>query len=44
MEAPKLYSWRIFRIKGTPAADLGNAYAPDAKTAIKEAIESSRSG
>ena len=34
-----LYKWRIFRIRGTPAGDLGIVEAPDAETAIKVAIE-----
>ena len=34
-----LYKWRIFRIRGTPAADLGIVEAPDAETAIKVAVE-----
>jgi hypothetical protein len=41
----------ISRIKGTPAAVIGHVEAPDAETAIKEALErtaspiaSSRSG
>jgi hypothetical protein len=33
----KQYRWRITRIKGTPAAELGSVYAPDAETAIKRA-------
>ena len=35
----RLYTWRIARIKGTPAADIGTVEAPDAETAIKEAIK-----
>jgi 1,2-phenylacetyl-CoA epoxidase PaaB subunit len=35
----KQHRWRITRIKGTPAADVGSVYAPDAETAIKRAIE-----
>jgi 1,2-phenylacetyl-CoA epoxidase PaaB subunit len=31
--------WRIFRLKATPAADVGRVQAPDAESAIKEAIE-----
>ena len=36
--APKI-QWRISRIKGTPAAELGTVEAPDAASAIKVAIE-----
>ena len=35
----KLHTWRISRIKGAPAADVGIVQAPDAETAIKEAIK-----
>jgi hypothetical protein len=35
----KLYTWRIFRIKGTPAFDAGTVEAPDAETAIRIAIK-----
>jgi 1,2-phenylacetyl-CoA epoxidase PaaB subunit len=35
----KVHSWRIFRIKGTPAAEIGTVEAPDAETAIKVAIK-----
>ncbi len=35
----KEHKWRITRIKGTPAAYVGNVHAPDAETAIKTAIE-----
>ena len=34
-----LYKWRIFRIRGNPAGDLGIVKAPDAETAIKVAVE-----
>jgi hypothetical protein len=33
------HMWRISRIRGTPAADVGTVEAPDAKTAIQIAIE-----
>jgi hypothetical protein len=33
------HTWAISRIKGTPAVEIGWVDAPDAKTAIKEAIE-----
>jgi len=35
----KLYSWRILRIRGTPAAFIGIVDAPDKESAIKKAIE-----
>jgi len=31
--------WTIYRLKGTPARNLGRVYAPDQETAIKKAIE-----
>jgi hypothetical protein len=34
-----MHTWAISRIKGTPAAEIGWVDAPDAETAIKEAIE-----
>jgi hypothetical protein len=34
-----MHSWAIYRLKGTPAALLGHVDAPDAETAIKEAID-----
>jgi hypothetical protein len=34
----KLHTWRIVRMKATPAASLGTVEAPDAESAIKEAI------
>jgi hypothetical protein len=34
----KLYRWRIARIRSTPAEIIGYVEAPDAETAIKEAI------
>jgi phosphoenolpyruvate carboxylase len=36
---PKLYTWSIYHIKGTPAALLGRVEAPDEVSAIKKAIE-----
>ena len=36
---PKLHSWAIYRLKGTPAALLGHVEAPDADTAIRKAID-----
>jgi 1,2-phenylacetyl-CoA epoxidase PaaB subunit len=33
------YSWRISRIRGTPAAEVGTVQAPDAEMAIQVAIE-----
>jgi len=35
----KLITWAISRIKGTPAAIIGHVEAPDAESAIKEAIK-----
>jgi hypothetical protein len=32
-------AWTIYRVKGTPALNLGPVYAPDEETAIKKAIE-----
>jgi hypothetical protein len=34
----KLPTWAIVRLKGTPAAIIGHVEAPDADSAIKEAI------
>jgi hypothetical protein len=34
-----MHTWAISRIKGTPAVEIGWVDAPDAETAIKEAIE-----
>ena len=36
---PQLYRWRISRIRGTPAEQIGHVEAPDEATAIKTAIE-----
>jgi hypothetical protein len=36
---PKMASWAIYRLKGTPAALLGHVDAPDEATAIKKAID-----
>jgi hypothetical protein len=36
---PQLYRWRISRIRGTPAEQIGYVEAPDEATAIKTAIE-----
>jgi hypothetical protein len=38
-EPDELYDGSPIRTKCPPAADLGNVYAPDAETAIKEAIK-----
>ena len=35
----KMYSWRILRIRGTPAAFIGIVDAPDEGSAINEAIK-----
>jgi hypothetical protein len=37
--AKKLHTWAISRIKGTPAVTIGHVEAPDAESAIKEAIK-----
>jgi hypothetical protein len=37
--APRMHSWAIYRLKGTPAALLGHVEAPDAETAIRKAID-----
>jgi hypothetical protein len=34
-----MHTWAISRIKGTPAVEIGWVDAPDAETAIMEAIE-----
>jgi hypothetical protein len=34
----KLYRWRITRLRGSPAALIGNVEAPDADQAIRIAI------
>jgi hypothetical protein len=39
IQPPKLYTWSIYHIKGTPAALLGRVEAADEDTAIKKAIE-----
>src|SRR5437764_525653 len=31
--------WRIVRIKATPAAEIGAVFAPDAQSAVREAIQ-----
>jgi hypothetical protein len=36
---PKMHSWAIYRLKGTPAALIGRVEAPDAETAIRKAID-----
>jgi hypothetical protein len=36
---PQTHTWAISRIKGTPAVEIGWVDAPDAETAIKEAIQ-----
>jgi hypothetical protein len=35
----QLYRWRMTRIRGTPAEQIGYVEAPDEATAIKAAIE-----
>ena len=34
-----LRTWRIYRIRGTPAQFIGSVQAPDEKSALKEAIK-----
>jgi hypothetical protein len=36
---PTEYRWKIYRLRGTPAAFIGAVVAPDEKAAIKAAIE-----
>jgi hypothetical protein len=38
-KAAKDHEWRITRIKSTPAAVYGTVTAPDAASAIKQAIK-----
>ena len=35
----KLPQWKVYRLKGSPAAFLGLVYAPDEKSALKAAIK-----
>jgi hypothetical protein len=35
----ELYSWDIFRLRGTPAAFIGIVEAPDEQAAVKKAID-----
>jgi 1,2-phenylacetyl-CoA epoxidase PaaB subunit len=35
----ELYSWDIFRLRGTPAAFVGSVEAPDEQAAVKKAID-----
>jgi hypothetical protein len=37
--ARKVHRWRITRLRGTPAAYVGEVEAPDEETAIKKAGE-----
>ena len=37
--AAPLYEWRVIRLKGTPAAEIGRVQAHDADEAVKIAIE-----
>ena len=34
----KLIEWKVYRLKGSPAAFIGVVYAPDEKAALKVAI------
>jgi hypothetical protein len=38
VRGPKLARWRITRIRSTPAVEIGTVQAPDAASAIDEAI------
>jgi 1,2-phenylacetyl-CoA epoxidase PaaB subunit len=31
--------WKVYRLKGSPAAFIGTVYAPDEKAALKAAIK-----
>ena len=35
----KLIEWKVYRLKGSPAAFIGIVYAPDEKAALKAAIK-----
>ena len=35
----KLIQWKVYRLKGSPAAFVGIVYAPDEKAALKAAIK-----
>lgn len=35
----KQYAYEVIRLKGSPAAFVGLVYAPDEKTALKQAIK-----
>jgi hypothetical protein len=35
----ELYSWDIFRLRGTPAAFIDSVEAPDEQTAVKKATD-----
>lgn len=39
VKKPVMHSWRITRIRGTPAEFIGIVYAPDEESAIRKAIE-----
>ena len=32
----KVVEWKVYRLKGSPAAFIGVVYAPDEKAALKE--------
>jgi hypothetical protein len=38
-QPPKIRSWAIYRLTGTPAALLGHVEAPDEEAAIRKAID-----
>ena len=35
----KLIEWKVYRLKGTPAAFIGVVYAPDEKAALKAVVK-----
>jgi 1,2-phenylacetyl-CoA epoxidase PaaB subunit len=35
----KLFAWEVMRLKASPAAFVGLVYAPDEKSALKQAIK-----
>ena len=35
----KLIEWKVYRLKGSPAAFIGVMYAPDEKAALKAAVK-----
>ena len=35
----KVVEWKVYRLKGSPAAFIGIVYAPDEKAALKAAVK-----